>query len=194
MCGGSQRPHPALAILPGLSPRVRGIPQRPKRGDAGRRSIPACAGDPRAAAVLLCANKVYPRVCGGSIRCAPPTLPVCGLSPRVRGIPEVRAGAPSTGGSIPACAGDPSCHRRPLHLTRVYPRVCGGSENSLDRFGGVRGLSPRVRGIRLRDGEIIDGVGSIPACAGDPGADGTSVGIFEVYPRVCGGSIPAGRR
>ena len=30
-------------------------------------------------------------------------------------------------GSIPACAGEPTCQGRGGRLRRVYPRVCGGT-------------------------------------------------------------------
>ena len=50
----------------GLSPRVRG-----NQGDGVKvgvvvRSIPACAGEPRAAAYGIFGATVYPRVCGGT--------------------------------------------------------------------------------------------------------------------------------
>ena len=49
-------------------------------------------------------------------------------------------------GSIPACAGEPFDNPGKRLLSKVYPRVCGGT---LDRLGLLRinqGLSPRVRG------------------------------------------------
>ena len=55
----------------------------------------------------------------------------------------------------------------------------------------TRGLSPRVRG---NPGERIMGyvfIGSIPACAGEPVADGLMGDVEEVYPRVCGGTLPS---
>ena len=62
------------------------------------------------------------------------------------------------------------------------------------------GLSPRVRGSRVRRGEqgpcagSIRGeqgpcAGSIPACAGEPVRDGVPMRISQVYPRVCGGAL-----
>ena len=73
-----------------------------------------------------------------------------------------------TGGSIPACAGEPSRIRLPPARLSVYPRVCGGTlfANALIQL--VPGLSPRVRG-NLGEG-VVGGVEhrSIPACAGEP--------------------------
>ena len=50
-----------------------------------------------------------------------------GLSPRVRGHPVERTHRPCPCGSIPACAGAPTCSERLRRGDRVYPRVCGGT-------------------------------------------------------------------
>ena len=68
----------------------------------------------------------------------------------------------------------------------------GGTDNPMDDYLWVHGLSPRVRGnpaeAVIRPVEL----GSIPACTGEPGANsgelhygGTS---GQVYPRVYGGT------
>ena len=96
-------------------------------------------------------------------------------------------GIPS-GGSIPACAGEPHPASGAARATRVYPRVCGGTRRRLRGFPGQRGLSPRVRGnphpalVWGSDGR------SIPACAGEPRLTGAGWQIVTVYPRVCGGT------
>ena len=71
-----------------------------------------------------------------------------GLSPRVRGIPQLSARLDAPAGSIPACAGDPVQHRKVSGGGGVYPRVCGGSCVWVGVIGVQAGLSPRVRGIR----------------------------------------------
>ena len=66
--------------------------------------------------------------------------------------------------------------------------MCGGTF-SIFRYEKIRaGLSPRVRGNR--PGTASDGLerGSIPACAGEPGAGGSDMTGVGVYPRVCGGT------
>ena len=50
-----------------------------------------------------------------------------GLSPRVRGNPSVQRGCFRCPGSIPACAGEPFRAAGMFPLSRVYPRVCGGT-------------------------------------------------------------------
>ena len=57
----------------------------------------------------------------------------------------------------------------------------------------MKGLSPRVRGIRSCGYRCRAGRGSIPACAGDPINSVTSIPRKRVYPRVCGGSAPSDR-
>ena len=52
----------------------------------------------------------------------------------------------------------------------------------------MEGLSPRVRG---NHGDLIVVIavgGSIPACAGEPGAFAVQPWTRQVYPRVCGGT------
>ena len=75
----------ARPLVQGLSPRVRG-----KRGptitfQGWWRSIPACAGEALLPQQVDAIDKVYPRVCGGSVRTAGDAESLRGLSPRVRG-------------------------------------------------------------------------------------------------------------
>ena len=53
-------------------------------------------------------------------------------------------------GSIPACAGEPFSPYQQPYGNRVYPRVCGGTLTYDGTKLILRGLSPRVRGNRLR--------------------------------------------
>ena len=97
-----------------------------------------------------------------------PTMPFCGLSPRVRRNPAIIPVDYDERGSIPACTGEPGSPTVCCHDSGVYPRVYGGTRLPycvLSRFGG---LSPRVRGnlTKIRSGTDI--AGSIPACTGEP--------------------------
>ena len=57
------------------------------------------------------------------------------------------------------------------------------------------GLSPRVRGSLAPRSLKAPGIGSIPACAGEPVAISQATSGCGVYPRVCGGACrPALRR
>ena len=119
--------------------------------------------------IFLCAGiGVYPRVCGGT-HLVPSNLSILrGLSPRVRGNREIRP--------------------RPSSRKWVYPRVCGGTARYTLYAELTDGLSPRVRGNRYGPSGYCDGLGSIPACAGEPGHESGSPRLHQVYPRVCGGT------
>ena len=111
-------------------------------------SIPACAGEPTIGEVVHGFQRVYPRVCGGTIIPLWMELIPVGLSPRVRGnlIRSLLYGAP--GGSIPACAGEPGRRLAIRQASWVYPRVCGGTAHTSTNNQPSTGLSPRVRGNR----------------------------------------------
>ena len=68
VCGGTPVASSAVVRVAGLSPRVRGnrssSPARRRRPG----SIPACAGEPRTGMAGMPAHRVYPRVCGGTLR------------------------------------------------------------------------------------------------------------------------------
>ena len=85
VCGGTHWLRWAPSCTAGLSPRVRGnrVPRRP--GGVPRRSIPACAGEPRLSSPPNTSSRVYPRVCGGTGAMPALVLVSPGLSPRVRG-------------------------------------------------------------------------------------------------------------
>ena len=76
----------------------------------------------------------------------------------------------------------------PDMISGVYPRVCGGTAHDVTARHDKRGLSPRVRGNRLRGLLRNRPAGSIPACAGEPRVVLSQVKAYPVYPRVCGGT------
>ena len=169
VCGGTSPSGLTRRTICGLSPRVRGnrLFIRPFINQRG--SIPACAGEPSIGLGRRDDGRVYPRVCGGTpyqIGCY--WIPL-GLSPRVRGNPDSGRYGWLVSRSIPACAGEPLCYYShvaftafsglsprvrgnppisplPRTITRVYPRVCGGTKRKPLKDGKGRGLSPRVRG------------------------------------------------
>ena len=72
---------------------------------------------------------------------------------------------------------------------RVYPRVCGGTALPITVTSLAKGLSPRVRGNLLHSQVSPGRLGSIPACAGEPGSLPSTRILIRVYPRVCGGTV-----
>ena len=148
VCGGTLPDDEIRNDEGGLSPRVRGNPPDGQHCDA-------LAG-------------VYPRVCGGTSKAHSARPGMEGLSPRVRGNPQNRPLPTRPSGSIPACAGEPEPHGIVSGAWTVYPRVCGGTYDAIDADRFTVGLSPRVRGNRLRPARPPSG--------------------RRVYPRVCGGT------
>ena len=108
VCGGTTRSRRASVAARGLSPRVRGNHCRRPDAEPTRRSIPACAGEPRQRAGARQDRQVYPRVCGGTVGIARDVIEREGLSPRVRGNQPDFAEQQTGARSIPACAGEPS--------------------------------------------------------------------------------------
>ena len=85
VCGGTAVILAMTAIVWGLSPRVRGNRLYGCLETRGRRSIPACAGEPVSRSICPPNTGVYPRVCGGTICANWNSSNPAGLSPRVRG-------------------------------------------------------------------------------------------------------------
>ena len=175
----------------GLSPHVRGNPPRHHRGEPGDGSIPARAGEPTPGCLSWPSRWVYPRTCGGTAIAAAPKDTDGGLSPHVRG--NRNSGYPPliTLGSIPARAGEPPTSFWAAPRSRVYPRTCGGTAMEPTSCERCRGLSPHVRGNRARPQVDEREEGSIPARAGEPGPDRDGPDRQKVYPRTCGGTVPA---
>ncbi len=188
VCGGTENRRFTWRIDEGLSPRVRGnLLEGPAVNDyAG--SIPACAGEPLVKGFRNARITVYPRVCGGTIFDEKGKRAWLGLSPRVRGNQLLGQGYSAGEGSIPACAGEPLPHLRPIPRPWVHPRVCGGTANLLGVWSAAAGPSPRVRGNPLSSSESEGSPRSIPACAGEPGHLVTAQRSSQVHPRVCGGT------
>jgi len=71
-------------------------------------------------------------------------------------------------GSIPACTGEPIEGPPKLLFVKVYPRVYGGTSYIPATKKFDIGLSPRVRGNLDYAYASSPGIGSIPACTGEP--------------------------
>ena len=169
VCGGTDDLGGLDWSQTGLSPRVRGNQSRGCAAGVLCRSIPACAGEPVAAAApFRRPGGVYPRVCGGTSSRSCCSSIAVGLSPRVRGNRRRPLPIAGTLWSIPACAGEPHLLNQFYRVPEVYPRVCGGTSGPPASGRGVLGLSPRVRGNQWSTGVRSGCVRSIPACAGEP--------------------------
>ena len=152
-------------------------------------SIPAYAGEPTVADRWGCCHGVYPRVCGGTRAWQARHNQRRGLSPRMRGNRQSKHEQALTRRSIPAYAGEPLTSILYASVTRVYPRVCGGTSSAGVLASSPKGLSPRMRGNRPTVSYSSGRPGSIPAYAGEPRIAADSAASDTVYPRVCGGTI-----
>ena len=128
VCGGTVLDNGGRTRDDGLSPRVRGNPGCKSTGIIPMRSIPACAGEPNLPVHCRTLPRVYPRVCGGTSPIEWARYTYRGLSPRVRGNPEMYLHPCASMRSIPACAGEPSLSDVLPRSIGVYPRVCGGTD------------------------------------------------------------------
>ena len=85
VCGGTPARKARSRVSTGLSPRMRGNPPTKASGQMLIRSIPAYAGEPADQGIRPDADKVYPRVCGGTKSRQGKGKECEGLSPRMRG-------------------------------------------------------------------------------------------------------------
>ena len=191
VCGEATTPLRCLTRWAGPSPRVRGSPGQPAPRDAGRRSIPACAGKPRVRSRRTARLWVHPRVCGEARFRRQRRRRPSGPSPRVRGSRHRAPALDLFVGSIPACAGKPGATGTPRTDLRVHPRVCGEAPLPPVPDGMVRGPSPRVRGSPRPAASSRPSSRSIPACAGKPRRTQILNTMVRVHPRVCGEAVAA---
>ena len=183
-----------MLIVQGLSPRLRGNQGYRPELQVGGRSIPAPAGEPITRIIALFLPTVYPRACGGTLYDVSISRGDYGLSPRLRGNLRYVQHIPAFCRSIPAPAGEPSPRQSARAVPRVYPRACGGTYDTCGPGHPDEGLSPRLRGNRVHQGDNEGVWGSIPAPAGEPTISMTSAGYGWVYPRACGGTRVAAEK
>ncbi len=189
--GGGAASSAARRTAAGRSPRARGRPTVANAAMDAVRSIPACAGEAPAAPRRCRQPAVDPRVRGGGWCSWCPPSGGGGRSPRARGRPRVDAWASTWGRSIPACAGEAGQGQPEGRGQQVDPRVRGGGRNLPLMPASLSGRSPRARGRRVAVIRQSDPDGSIPACAGEAGADLLKYWEARVDPRVRGGGISA---
>ena len=173
----------------GLSPRLRGNPNKEVAENLNRGSIPAPAGEPPSPTTPSTRSSVYPRACGGTSTAARASAWAWGLSPRLRGNRSTMRACSSVLRSIPAPAGEPVRAYRGAANGPVYPRACGGTGHNPPENRHLEGLSPRLRGNLLIAPWGEGHCGSIPAPAGEPPRSRIISSRSSVYPRACGGTL-----
>ena len=165
-CGANKGAGGNLNGRYGSSPRMRGKPHQRVMPPAGRRIIPAHAGQTRALARPDQRRTDHPRACGANSSGAFSMIRLIGSSPRMRG---KRVGSVPVGilaRIIPAHAGQTSDYFSSEIISSDHPRACGAN---LIVFGVVHthlGSSPRMRGKLARPCTSSADLRSIPAHAG----------------------------
>jgi len=167
VCGEQPLFRPDGERMVGSSPRVRGTGNCSTRSPAGRRFIPACAGNRSHAALTTSATSVHPRVCGEQETLLFPVVRKAGSSPRVRGTGTGSWITPPPERFIPACAGNRIPTPSAGMSVPVHPRVCGEQVSRCAMTQDAPGSSPRVRGTAARAGQMTRHSRFIPACAGN---------------------------
>ena len=109
VCGERLRSRASSALIAGSSPRVRGTHCPCRRSRAGRRFIPACAGNALSRFRPPIGAPVHPRVCGERRLAHSVTTAYRGSSPRVRGTLATPRPNCCRRRFIPACAGNARC-------------------------------------------------------------------------------------
>ena len=169
---------------------MRGKPERRRQRHAGRRIIPAHAGQtlPYSARWMVYAD--HPRACGanhsGTIR---PTSCI-GSSPRMRGKLWQNRDFWLRLRIIPAHAGQTVSAVAQHNTLPDHPRACGANDHKRATHVCSSGSSPRMRGKRA--GGKHDGrrVRIIPAHAGQTKSKRVRAFSMPDHPRACGANRP----
>ena len=172
----------------GLSPLARGNRLLVNSALSLPGPIPACAGEPFTPIAYIGHNGAYPRLRGGTLVAALLLMCALGLSPLARGNLELAPAGVARVGPIPACAGEPVFWVAISHPSRAYPRLRGGTVFAGSGASLPRGLSPLARGNPWLVLFVPVGLGPIPACAGEPKANGHRRNPKGAYPRLRGGT------
>ena len=170
----------------GLSPRLRGNRLRHAPSRRPRGTIPAPAGKPRYRARRQRQTRDYPRACGETAIVSFAKAGHLGLSPRLRGNRVLPHAQELLRGTIPAPAGKPHSRLAAQWQGRDYPRACGETDWNESDSTDDSGLSPRLRGNRLRHAPSRRPRGTIPAPAGKPRYRARRQRQTRDYPRACG--------
>ena len=165
---------------------MRGKPHQRVMPPAGRRIIPAHAGQTRALARPDQRRTDHPRACGANSSGAFSMIRLIGSSPRMRG---KRVGSVPVGilaRIIPAHAGQTQSHQRNGKEDADHPRACGANHVPQQDARQPRGSSPRMRGkLEVKEFKST-ATRIIPAHAGQTSPRWWAPSFRTDHPRACG--------
>ena len=185
-CGEQFEPFGAFWTRIGSSPRLRGTGDGQHGLAAGRRFIPAPAGNSPATIGGPRLRPVHPRACGEQARVKLHPSYAIGSSPRLRGTVNEEIQPLIHVRFIPAPAGN---RLSPISVTRdttVHPRACGEQPEPEASRRSLTGSSPRLRGTAPRCPPRSPPSRFIPAPAGNSAPCGSPPAAAAVHPRACG--------
>ena len=191
----------------GSSPLARGTRLVAVHRIAGRRFIPARAGNTVRAAFRQPLASVHPRSRGEHAHRAAPDERRVGSSPLARGTRTRSAVAKVNAfGSSPLARGTLLRHRRPLRRGRFIPARAGNTVAQFKYHWQAAGSSPLARGTRLPADQPVKRLRFIPARAGNTSKVKRHACTATVHPRsrgehllrdmfaaITGGSSPLAR-
>ncbi len=116
-----------------------------------------------------------------------------GLSPYLRGTPEIRSRRYFGLRFIPVLTGNTVRAERFVLAVLVYPRTYGEHNGDIDARDGVYGLSPYLRGTHINEYGASINVRFIPVLTGNTINSFDICHITPVYPRTYGEHIRGGQ-
>ena len=165
---------------------MRGKPHQRVMPPAGRRIIPAHAGQTRALARPDQRRTDHPRACGANLIVFGVVHTHLGSSPRMRGKRRFSRSTRRDGRIIPAHAGQTVCGACSTSVATDHPRACGANFSTTVLSCVLFGSSPRMRGKPWWPGGIPRHPRIIPAHAGQTHG-GVIVAVPSTdHPRACG--------
>ncbi len=188
MRGGTLLAFASASVRMGLSPHARGNRACQREDNACGGPIPACAGEPCCQCFRCFTQRAYPRIRGGTCLFSTLAALLGGLSPHARGNRKHVRKAARLPGPIPACAGEPQCESQRRWPGWAYPRMRGGTAETIAGTEANKGLSPHARGNPMVSFLVMRLPGPIPACAGEPNHRKSKRLFHRAYPRMRGGT------
>ena len=174
---------------PGSSPRMRGKLLFCHCVSSLLRIIPAHAGQTRTIPAPPRQKADHPRACGANCANESALSAVVGSSPRMRGKPCLCCEEPAYTRIIPAHAGQTPSPETCGRPRTDHPRACGANYTA-DRTPCKRcGSSPRMRGKRFENRQIVRRQRIIPAHAGQTDRPASSSTTRSDHPRACGANV-----
>ncbi len=145
-CGERNDNTPAIAVVAGSSPHLRGTLFMVLGKTRNRRFIPAPAGNVLLSMFVAMPMAVHPRTCGERACVNTASTLFAGSSPHLRGTLRTAHSILGKSRFIPAPAGNVLSSVQRIESGAVHPRTCGERLRTAHSILGKSGSSPHLRG------------------------------------------------